>query len=302
MDPIERYRHSQQQLFDQEGIQPVSKFVHTDGPVEKIHYFEIGIGEPLIFLHGGGSHSSEWIPILKHLSKYFHCLVVDRPGCGLSDHINYRGLDYQGSAIDFIGSFMDALGLEKSRLIANSMGGYFSICFAMEYPERVEKMLLIGAPAGMNMFIPPQLRVLGIKGLNTFILNTLGKPSIKTIRDIHQQLIVADVNNLPDLYFEHTYHLQLISGTMKSFATLLESVLTFRGFRKELFIGDQLGQLQIPVHFIWGDKDAFENPTTGKPKAAAIENHSFDIVENAGHLPWLDKPDQCTSLIIKRLL
>ncbi len=298
----EKYQQSQQMLFEEAGIQPKSKFIDTNGPVKTIHYLELGKGDPLIFLHGGGSHASEWIPILKHLSDYFHCFVVDRPGCGLSDHINYRGLDYRQSAVDFTGSLMDALGLEKTRIIANSMGGYFSICFALDFPERVEKLLLIGAPAGMNHFIPPQLRILGIKGLNTFLLNTVGKPSPKTVRDIHKQLIVADINNVSDLYIEHGYHAQLIPGTMKSFATLLESVLTMRGFRKELYLGDQLDQLQIPVHFIWGDQDVFEKPETGRQKAAVIFDHSFEVIENAGHLPWLDQPDQCASLAVKKLL
>ncbi len=123
----------------------------TEGPVKKVHYLEIGKGKPLILIHGGGSHSSEWFNILKSLSTQYHLYVLDRPGCGLSDNIDYTGVDFQKSAIEFVFSFMNALELDKASFMGQSMGGYFSICFAMQYHERVEKLLLIGAPAGMNL-------------------------------------------------------------------------------------------------------------------------------------------------------
>ena len=57
--------------------------------------------------------------------------------------------------------------------------------------------------------------------------------------------------------------------------------------------------LKMPVAFIWGDKDAFESPKTGKEKAMTIENHEFEVVEQAGHIPWFDKPEKCAELILK---
>ena len=61
------------------------KFIEINGRVKKIHYLELGQGDPLILVHGGLSHSSEWINILKPLSAHFNLFVVDRPGHGLSD-------------------------------------------------------------------------------------------------------------------------------------------------------------------------------------------------------------------------
>ena len=58
MDSIEKYKSTRQKLFDAPGVQPESKFVSTNGPVKNIHYLEAGSGKPLIFIHGGGSHSS----------------------------------------------------------------------------------------------------------------------------------------------------------------------------------------------------------------------------------------------------
>lgn len=301
MDAIAKYKESRAKLFKIAGIEPQSKFVTTDGPVEKVHYLQLGSGNPLILVHGGLSTSSEWINILYPLSQKYDLYVVDRPGHGLSDPIDYRGMDYRNSAVDFLRSFMDALRLKKAKFLGNSMGGYFSICFAMEYPDRVENLILIGAPAGMNLWIPMMLRIMGISGLNRFLMTTIAKPKISGVKKIHKQIVVNDIKKISEDYLEHCYYSQLLPASNITFSTLLESVLTIRGWKKELYIGDQLHKLKIPVGFIWGNEDVFESPETGILKARSIENHSFEVVKDAGHCPWLDQPEKCTALIMKML-
>ncbi len=301
MSAIDDYKRTRQLLFDKESIQPNSKYVITNGPVKNVHYLEIGRGKPLIIIHGGGSHSSEWIPVLKPLSEHFHLYVIDRPGCGLTDPFDYRGIDFRKSAVSFIKSFLDSIKLNKALFLGNSMGGYFSVVFAMEYPEKVTKLLLMGAPAGMNLWIPYMLRTLGLKGINKILLNTVAKPSVGNVKNIHKQILIADLSNLTNDYLEHCYYNQLLPGTMESFRTLLESVLNLRGWKKDLYIGDCLHKLRVPVRFIWGSKDAFELPATGRRKAESIVDHKFEIVEDAGHCPWLDKPEECVERVISML-
>ncbi|MFD3001616.1 alpha/beta fold hydrolase [Pontibacter toksunensis] len=52
----------------------------------------------------------------------------------------------------------------------------------------------------------------------------------------------------------------------------------------------------MPVRFIWGDRDVFERPVTGMRKASAIQDMRFEVVENAGHSPWLDQRERCADL------
>lgn len=301
MDAIARYKETRDFLFQEAGIEPQSHMVQTDGPVNNVHYLELGSGKALIIIHGGGSHASEWIPILKPLSEHFHLYVIDRPGHGLTDPFNYRGIDYRECAIQFVRSFMDAVDLQQALFMGNSMGGYFCLSFAMAYPERVQKLVLIGAPAGMNRWIPYMLRLLGTKGVNSLLIKTVAKPGVSNLKNFHKKLLVADVSRLSDTYIEHCYYNQLLPGSMTSFRTLLENVLTVEGWREDLYIGDQLYTLDMPVRFIWGDNDAFEKPETGKQKAKTIKNYRFEVVANAGHCPWLDQPEKCASLIISML-
>lgn len=107
--------------------------------------------------------------------------------------------------------------------------------------------------------------------------------------------------HLSEDYIRHSYYSQLLPGFTTGFLTLLESVLNWRGWRRSLYIGDQLHQLKAPVRFIWGEKDAFEKPESGRQKAAAIPDSKFIAVAGAGHCPWLDRPAECSRLAIELL-
>ncbi|MBD3628003.1 alpha/beta hydrolase [Cyclobacterium sp.] len=302
MEALNKYKETREKLFNQAGISPKSNFATVnDSDVKKVHYLELGSGKPLILIHGGLSHSSEWFPMLKQLSNHFHLFVVDRPGHGLTDPINYTNIDYEKSSINFIHSFMDSVGLQKASLLGNSMGGYFAICFGMSYPERVDKLLLIGAPAGMNRWVPLMLRLLGTKGINKLLAKTFAKPSISNLKMVHRQILVASINQLPEVYFENCYHHMLLPEVMVAHRTMLENVLTIRGWKAKYYLTDRLNQLEIPAHFIWGDQDAFEKYDTGLQKAKKIKAYTFKVVENAGHCPWLDRPGECSSLIIGKM-
>jgi len=154
MKVIDQYLATRHQLFEDAGIFPESRTVQTDGPVRNIHYLKAGTGRPLILVHGGGSHSAEFFGILRPLAERYTLYVVDRPGSGETDFFNYRGVDVPGHAVNFIRSFMNAAGLKKASFPAQSMGAYFTIRFALKHPEMVGKLILIGAPAGMNRRVP----------------------------------------------------------------------------------------------------------------------------------------------------
>ena len=301
MNFTQKYIQQRDKLLQSTGVEYQSKKIVTAGPVHNVHYLEAGSGDPLLMIHGGGSNASEWINIIEPLSQHFHLYVIDRPGCGLSDNLQYRNIDFKENAALFIQSFMDAAGLKKTSLLGNSMGGYFSICFALKFPERVSKLILIGAPAGMNKWITYLLRALGTRGINYLLTKTVAKPSVHYSRFIHKQLLVANPENISDKYYMLNHYGELLPGGRKSFMSLLENVLTVKGWRKGLYIGDELYKLKMPVRFIWGDKDVFEHPESGKQKALAIKDMQFKIVENAGHCPWLDEPRQCIDLIISMM-
>lgn len=297
MDTAANYKATRETLFKKEGIVAESRFVETDGPVRHVHYLESGRGLPMVLIHGGGSHCMEWYPVIRQLSKKYHLFIVDRPGCGLTDPFDYAGVDVKRHAVDFLRSFLQALKLDQVVLAAHSMGAYFAFNFSIHFPGNVHMMIWPGAPAGLNRWIPPKLRLLGTRGLNKLLIRTVAKPSIRGVKEIYSDLLVKDPDRVAPEYLLNTFHGQMLPGGMKSFTTLLENVLTWKGWKEQYYMGDQLHQLTVPLRIIWGANDVFETPESGKSKVRLVRDCRFEIVKDAGHCVWLDQPGECTTLM-----
>jgi pimeloyl-ACP methyl ester carboxylesterase len=292
----EEYHNTRLQLFKAFDIRPESNVIRTSGPVKDVHYLRIGRGEPLILMHGGGSHSSEWMNILKPLSEHYQVYALDAPGYGMNAPFDYRHVDYQKNTIEYLRSVLDALKLNRVFFAGNSIGGYYGIQIALYDPDRIKTLVLVGAPAGTHRHIPLPLRLMGTRGVNTLLMSTVARPSMHGTRSFHDQLLMADANKLSSTYIRHTIcHMRLTAKTLRS---MLERVTTLRGWREDLYIGDQLRELTVPVRCIWGDQDKFESSQRGRRTHSIIPDLNFQIIENAGHCPWLDQPDRCSEMIL----
>jgi pimeloyl-ACP methyl ester carboxylesterase len=129
------------------------RFVQTK--TYRIHYYEAGAGEPLILLHGSGPGATGWSnfsPNIPALAESFHVYSVDMPGWGESDsQTEETGLDHVAALIEF----MDAVGIERTALVGNSMGGMTSISTTILHPDRVSHLVTMGAPAPVSsVFVP----------------------------------------------------------------------------------------------------------------------------------------------------
>ncbi len=131
-----------------------SRFVTTPG--WRLHYHEAGAGgTPVVFLHGSGPGATGWSNFhlnIETLAKQRRVLLLDQPGWGDSDPLE-QGV---GGHIEAIREFLEELGLERVSLVGNSLGAVNAIGFAMTYPERVHKLVTLGAPdlSRPNIFTP----------------------------------------------------------------------------------------------------------------------------------------------------
>ena len=129
-----------------------SRFVTAGGV--KIHYNEAGSGPVLVLIHGGGPGASGWSNYnrnIEELSKHFRVLVPDLPGFGKSD-IKPKGSPMPGWYATKMGEFLDALGIDKAHFVGNSLGGMVTLRLAMDRPEKVNRMVLMGPGGSIPMF------------------------------------------------------------------------------------------------------------------------------------------------------
>lgn len=105
-----------------------------------LHYVESGQGKPLILLHSGGMAGEEWKPQLPAFSKQFRTIVPDHLGHGQSPlHAERLAVSDMGRAVL---ELLDELGLEQTALVGSSLGGAVALWLAVNYPARVERLVL----------------------------------------------------------------------------------------------------------------------------------------------------------------
>ena len=121
------------------------RFVTVDGI--RTHYVAAGEGEPLLLLHGLGASLMAWALNIEPLSQKFSVYAIDIPGHGDSEKPD---IDYQlPTAVDFVREFMNVLGIERASIAGSSMGGMIALRTAVEFPELVDRLVLVDA-AGLG--------------------------------------------------------------------------------------------------------------------------------------------------------
>jgi pimeloyl-ACP methyl ester carboxylesterase len=112
----------------------------------RVRQVEVGSGEPVVFLHGLSLCSAHWAPLVAGLRKR-PCLLIDIPGHGGSDGIDYRHVDLCRWHTSFLTGLLDALGVDASHFVGHSYDGMFGLWFALDAPQRVHSVVSIGAPS-----------------------------------------------------------------------------------------------------------------------------------------------------------
>lgn len=253
-------------------------------------------GDPQrLLIHGGMSEASEWGLLAGRLSG--DIAIADRPGCGLSYRIDYTRIDdFRAAASEWVGEVIDALGMERADLVANSMGAYFAMAYACENPDRVRRLVLIGAPAGLLRTVPLPLRLWGNPIMGQ-VFRRLRTKDPEQLRDRLGRAVVAHPERLPDDYLQVAFLAGRLPGSDVTSYTMLRSVTDLRGWRPRLLLGEALATLEVPTLFAWGERDAYLPPSAGRSLAKRMPDARLEVVTDAGHVAQLDEPEQIADLV-----
>jgi pimeloyl-ACP methyl ester carboxylesterase len=249
-----------------------------------------GDGRPAVVLvHGGLSQAGEWLSLAGRIDG--HVVIPDRPGCGLGYPIDYRGLDYRRAAAAWLLDLLDALDLDEVDLVGNSMGGFFAVAFALAHPQRVRRLALVGAPAGLDRQLPLFVRLLGHPVTGPLLARMRTDDPEAFRRRVVARLLAARPERVPPAFLELAVTAAALPGADQASRSMLGAVTTLRGWRCELLLREELAALPVPTLFLWGDADAFAPPSSGAELAARMPCAGIEVLAEAGHLPWLDRPD-----------
>ena len=256
----------------------------------KVHYNEAGQGEPLIFCVGNGPGTSGWVVyhrVLEPLSRHFRCLLLDPPGYGKSDPIVLSGESRSTMYARTVREFMDTLKIDKATIVDMSFGAQTAQVFAIEYPERVNKLVLHAC--GVRM--PPIFYNQPTDGM-TALAKAFANPTMETMR----AMMHAFLYNGASYSDEQLMLKERLDGWLAR--PELEDARR-RSDNVQRNVNNDLGKIAAPACLIFGRDDR----VLGGPEGALVLlNYLSDarlvILNKCGHWIPFERPDEFSRLVI----
>ena len=258
-----------------------------------LRFQEVGDGPATVFIHGGPNSGSTWAQILPYLPGV-RAILVDRPGTGLSDSADIETLsDLEEFGDHFVPAVLDGLEIQQADVVASSLGGYLALRSAATNPERIGRMVQMACPAGApGMRTPAFMRALSLKPVRRILgmLPYNQKVSDSILRQIgHRKTL--DSGGFPQVFNDWYVALMVHTDTNRNEGELIGRGATLRGFAAEFTLVPILPKVGTPTLFLWGADDGFGGEDVATDTVAAMPNAELEMIEDAGHLPWLDFPE-----------
>ncbi len=249
----------------------------------------------LLFIHGLGSYLKAWSRNFPELTKHFRCIALDLPGYGKSSKIIHDG--NVSFYIEVIKEFINKLELKNVTLVGHSMGGQISLSFAINYPDYIQKLILV-APAGFETFTNEESELLK-KIISPEIIYAASDNQIRFNYKINfykmppeaEEMIIDRILIKNDSEFYN--HCTVVSNSL--FGLLREPVF------------DELDKIKLPTLILFGLEDLLipnksihdlttrEVATTG---ASKIKNSTLKLFDKCGHFIQFEMPDEFNNSVI----
>jgi 2-hydroxy-6-oxonona-2,4-dienedioate hydrolase len=290
----EAYRRAERALWSHYGLEPSERFVEVESPAVRLRIQEVGSGEPIVFVHGGLWPAVALAPLVRELPGY-RCILLDRPGCGLSSPVDWRKQEIRTVATKVMGGVVDALGLERTHVIGHSIGGVWALRLAEGQPSRVGRIGILGAsPMFAEMPRPGFLRILASPIGAIIIRLPQNQDRARSVlrQDGHGPSL--DAGRIPDVFFD--WHLALIRNTetlRNERAMIRDAVIRGGAWRPGLtFEPGQLAAIRQPLLYVIGTADPEGTVDYAKRVVEMLPNADLRVLADGGHMPWLDDAAQ----------
>lgn len=245
-----------------------------------LHYESIGRGQPIILLHGWINSWDVWRDIMLALSKERGYRVYALDFWGFGDSTNGNGIygseePFQiSSYVEMVHQFMDTLGILSAPVAGHSMGGTVALQLALKYPDRVNKIAIVGSPI-TGSSLNPFLKLAGYGWiahlvwrypliLTTIMRILLARDSIKV-----RQMIFRDVQR-----------------------TSIESFFRSIGDLRDTDLRNDLERLSLPALGIYGKNDNIVSPSNADMLSRGTHNATVTIMKKSRHFPMTDEPEK----------
>ena len=294
----ERYHRFETALWEHHGLQPTTRIIHLEKPRARLRILEVGTGAPVLMVHGTVGPGS-WASLIEATGVGHRFIVVERPGWGGSEPIDYRRRPHRELAADILRGILDALAIERVALVGGSIGDVWALSLAKLHPDRVEKVILLGAgPLVTEARRPSFIRLLASPvGALIVRLPVTAKRARSILRGSGHGPSLDD-GRIPDAFVDWRVSLSNDTASMRNERDMVRSVVRGDGWMPGFLFDDtDLGSIEAPTLMVYGTADQVGDASTWRRMVEAMPRARLEVIEGAGHMPWFDEPKRGAGLI-----
>jgi 4,5:9,10-diseco-3-hydroxy-5,9,17-trioxoandrosta-1(10),2-diene-4-oate hydrolase len=252
-------------------------------------------GTTVVLFHGLGGSVEDWILNINTMAEHHRVYAIDLVGFGRSDK---PSVPYSFSYLaQFVNDFMEAQNVDQANLIGHSMGGGVTLQFAIQYPDKVQKLVLLASGGlGRELYLPFRLCTLPLIG------EWLTRPSRKGVAQLLNDC-VHDPALVTDEWVELGYQLAALPGAQEAILSALRANCNLRGLRGDVthIILDTLPNITAPTLIVWGEQDRIVPVAYAHVAEKDIPNSRLHIFDACGHIPHMEHAEEFNALALEFL-
>jgi 4,5:9,10-diseco-3-hydroxy-5,9,17-trioxoandrosta-1(10),2-diene-4-oate hydrolase len=273
---------------------PEDKYVNA-GEV-KTRFWNFGDRGPVvILLHGLGASAEVWLHNVELLAKNHRIFIPDLAGFGRSERPppSFSPLDY----VSFLDDFMDALHIERASLVGQSLGGAIALKYALQFPHKVEKLVLADC-GGFGQEVIWTLKLMSLPWIGEIV----SYPTRAGVT-LFFKLAVRNPAVITKEFIDHYYNLFTQPGFQAFLLKIVRMLVDYRGAKHEILapVMENLHRIKQPTLIIWGENDRvfpLKHASFGKER---MPNAQLHIMKMCGHIPNLERPEEFNNVVIEFL-
>jgi pimeloyl-ACP methyl ester carboxylesterase len=261
-----------------------SAFLRIDG--RQVHYRVVGKGPIIVALHGISASLHTWTRWSERLKGQYRIVSLDVPGFGLSDPIDAETPDQY---VSYLNKIFNRLGIKKLHIVGNSFGGYLAWNYAVRFPDKVEKLVVIDPAAYPLKELPWMIEYsdeLWFQSAMSFAV-----PRFVTAKTVES--VYGDPRNIKagviDLYQDH----MLLQGNKKKYIDMYQLV------RKNSHrLPKNIKVISVPTLVLWGENDRWLPVEQAFMWKRDLPHAKVVVYSGIGHIPQEEIPDKTAADVL----
>ncbi len=262
----------------------------------KTRFWELGDeGTSVIMIHGISGSIENWSLNINALAQHHRVYAMDLAGFGHSDQPRVPFTFSYGA--QFVNDFMEVLRIDQASLIGNSLGGGVTLQFAIQFLDKVEKLVLANS-AGLGKELAFILRLVTLPLVGELLTRPSKKGTAWTLKQC-----VYDPALITEELVESSYQLATLPKAQKYFLSTLREDNNLRGQHADnvLSIVGNLANITAPTLIIWGQQDRILPVAHAYVAGEKIPHTELHVLNHCGHLPQLERAEEFNTLVLEFL-